>query len=52
MDKSEMLSMSDEDFLKLDSAPEVLPADQQAQTPAVEPVVAEVTSEPTTEQQP
>lgn len=35
MNTSEMLSMSDEDFLKLDSAPEVLPADQQVATPPV-----------------
>ena len=50
MDKSEMLSMSDEDFLKLDSAPEVLPADQQEATTPAAPVVPEVPSEPTIEQ--
>ena len=44
MDKSEMLSMSDEDFLKLDSAPQVLSAEEQAAADAANP--------PATEEQP
>lgn len=47
MDQSELLSMSDEDFLKLNSAPEVLPADQQVATPPA----VETPSEPASQSQ-
>lgn len=50
MEQSEMLSMSDEDFLKLNSAPEVLPVEQQEAAPVVAAVVPEVPSEPTAQE--
>ena len=46
MDESELLGMSDDEFLKLNSAPEVLPVEEQEAAPAAAVSVPEVQADP------